>query len=63
VEAVEMVVEVHIFGYAFPHSGHLLIHSCGVSVEKLVFQEKQRTADEISQRIMNGAAIARRDKK
>ena len=63
VEVVELIVTVQIIGHSFRHTRHRLIYSCGVSVEEFECQEKLRTADEISRRIMNGAVIARRDQK
>ena len=60
-EVVELVVKFHTLGHSFRHTRHRLIYSCGVSVEEFVYQEKLRIRDEISRRIMNGAAFARRD--
>jgi hypothetical protein len=63
VEVTGLVVKVHILGHSFRHTRHPMFYSCGVSVEELVCQEKLRTADEISRRIIDGAAIARRNHK
>ena len=63
VEVFELIVNFHVLGHSFRHTRHRLIYSCGVSVEEFRCQEKLRTADEISRRIMNGAVIARRDQR
>ena len=58
-EVVELFVKVRIIDHPFRQTRHPLVYSCGVSVEELVCQEKLRTTDEISRRVMNGAAVAR----
>ena len=62
-EVVELFVKFHILRHSFRHTRHRLIYSCGVSVEEFVCQEKLRSKEEISQRIINLAAIERGDQK
>ena len=62
-EVVELFIKVHILDHSLRHNRHPLIYSCGVSVEELMCLEKLWTLDEISRRIMIGAAIARMDQK
>jgi hypothetical protein len=63
VEVIKLVVKVHILCHSFRRTRHPMFYSCGVSVEELVYQEKLRTDDEILRRIIDCAAIARRNHK
>ena len=62
-EVFELFVKIRVLCQPVIHILYPLIYFCGVSVKELVCQEELQTTDEISRRIMSGAAVARRDQK